>query len=48
MGLAEGRIRPDETIVLFNTAAAQKYIEVLRTSLPRLPPGEVDWETVFD
>ena len=41
--LGQGRIRPDETIVLFNTCAAQKHIEVLRTDLPRLPAGNVDW-----
>jgi threonine synthase len=41
--LGQGRIRPDETIVLFNTCAAQKHIEVLRTALPQLPAGKVDW-----
>ncbi|MHC4133559.1 MAG: threonine synthase [Planctomycetota bacterium] len=43
LALGEGRIRPDETIVLFNTCAAQKYVEVLRTDLPRLAAGKVDW-----
>ncbi|MHC4549419.1 MAG: threonine synthase [Planctomycetota bacterium] len=46
--LAEGRIRPDETIVLFNTGAAQKYLEVLRQDLPRLSPKGVDWKALFD
>jgi threonine synthase len=43
LALREGRIRPDETIVIFNTCAAQKHIEVLRTDIPRLAAGKVDW-----
>ena len=41
--LAEGSIDPDERIVVFNTGAAQKYVEVL--SEPPLPLLEtpVDW-----
>jgi len=33
---ADGRLRADDEIVVFNTGAAQKYPEVLRTDLPRL------------
>jgi len=45
--LREGFIHPDETVVLFNTAAAQKYVEVLRRrTIPRLPPGPVDWDSL--
>jgi threonine synthase len=41
--LAAGLVRPDETAVLFNTGAAQKYVEVLRADLPRLTKAAVDW-----
>ncbi|MHC5007776.1 MAG: threonine synthase [Planctomycetota bacterium] len=43
--LAEGSIRRDEEVVLFNTGAAQKYVELLTVDLPALDPREpVDWE----
>jgi len=43
--LAEGHIRRDEEVVLFNTGAAQKYVELLTVDLPTLDPGgPVDWE----
>jgi threonine synthase len=32
----EGQIRPEETVVIFNTGAAQKYPEVLSLDLPRI------------
>ncbi|UCD73811.1 MAG: threonine synthase [Phycisphaerales bacterium] len=42
--VAEGEIRPDETVVIFNTAAAQKYAEVIEADLPRLDhAGGIDW-----
>ena len=43
--VAERWIGPDESVVLFNTGAAQKYVEVLSAgaSLPRLEKGAVDW-----
>ena len=34
-----GDIRPDEEIVVFNTGAAQKYLEALPAELPRLEKG---------
>jgi threonine synthase len=44
MLVAEQAIDPDERVVVFNTGAAQKYIEVIGGSpLPRLPQP-VDWE----
>jgi threonine synthase len=43
-GLSEGYLHADETLVVFNTAAAQKYVEVLETDLPVLDPGAVDWD----
>ncbi|MHC4081504.1 MAG: threonine synthase [Planctomycetota bacterium] len=43
--LAEGSIRRDDEVVLFNTGAAQKYVEVLAVDQPTLDPREpVDWE----
>ena len=42
--LAEGHVRPDEAVVLFNTGAGQKYVEVLERDLPRLAAGTApDW-----
>ncbi|MFO0867937.1 MAG: threonine synthase [Pirellulales bacterium] len=32
----EGQIRADERVVVFNTGAAQKYVEALRVDLPRV------------
>ncbi len=43
MMVAEGAIDPDERVVVFNTGAAQKYVEVMGASpLPRLA-RPVDW-----
>ena len=36
----EGAIGRDEEVVVFNTGAAQKYVEALETELPRLARGE--------
>lgn len=44
--LAAGHISPDETVVLFNTGAVQKYVEVMDTELPRLDRHAVDWDLV--
>lgn len=39
-----GRLRPDQTVVIFNTGAAQKYVEALAVSLPRLDcQAPIDW-----
>ncbi|HLQ36921.1 MAG TPA: threonine synthase [Planctomycetota bacterium] len=38
-----GHIAAHEEVVLFNTGAATKYIEVLQTELPRLRRDAVDW-----
>jgi len=40
--LAEGAVGHDERVVIFNTGAAQKYLEVIRTELERLPQP-VEW-----
>jgi threonine synthase len=40
-----GTIRRDERVVVFNTGAAQKYVECLPAELPRLARGVVpDWD----
>ncbi len=45
--VAERAIDPAETVVVFNTAAAQKYVEVLEIDLPRLDAGSpVDWDSI--
>jgi threonine synthase len=46
--VAEGAVRPDERVVVFNTGAAQKYVELLRVELPRLPKSGVDWAALAD
>ena len=46
MLVAEKAIDPDERVVVFNTGAAQKYVEVIGTeSLPRLPTP-IDWDAL--
>jgi len=44
--VASGMVGPDETVVIFNTAAVQKYVEVMPKELPRLQPGAVDWDQI--
>lgn len=41
-----GRIRAEETVVLFNTGAAQKYVEVLAGDPPRVRKASVDWALI--
>jgi threonine synthase len=48
MSLREGRIRPEDRVILFNTGAAAKYLEVLPLDLPVIHnPGDVDY-AIFD
>ncbi len=44
--LADGSIRRDESIILFNTGAVQKYVEAMTRELPRIRRAAVDWELV--
>ena len=45
---AEGWIKPDERVVIFNTGAAQKYPEAMAVDLPRLAPGDPpDWQRII-
>ena len=42
--LARGWIKSDERVVIFNTGAAQKYVEAIRSDLPRLDIKQpLDW-----
>jgi threonine synthase len=42
--LAEGRVRPEEEIVVFNTGAAQKYPEAVPLNLPTIDKDQpIDW-----
>jgi threonine synthase len=43
--VAEGAIDPNERVVVYNTGAAQKYLEVINTGLPQLP-DPVDWSAL--
>jgi threonine synthase len=44
--IARGWIKRDEQVVIFNTGAAQKYVEALRTELPRLDHRQLDWDRI--
>src|SRR5262245_3079812 len=42
-----GWIKPDERVVVFNTGAAQKYIEAIRSDLPRIDlKRPIDWDAI--
>lgn len=44
---ASGWIRPTDRVVLFNTGAAQKYLEAIAAPLPRLDKdAPLDWEAM--
>src|SRR5262245_16712837 len=44
---ASGWIKPDERVVLFNTGAAQKYVEAIRGDLPRIDLKQpLHWERI--
>jgi threonine synthase len=42
----DGHLRPDESVVVFNTGAMQKYVEVLATPLTRLDKDRIDWSAI--
>ncbi len=44
--LAAGHIAPDERAVIFNTGAAQKYVEVCDAALPEIDAAHVDWDRI--
>ena len=42
-----GWIRPDDRVVIYNTGAAQKYVEALATKLPRIDREKnLDWDRI--
>jgi threonine synthase len=44
---ARGWLKPDERIVIFNTGAAQKYVEAIRGDLPRIDLKQpLDWDRI--
>ncbi len=45
-GRKEGWVGSDERTVVFNTGAAQKYVEVLQTELPEVKRHAVDWDAI--
>jgi threonine synthase len=45
--VAQGWLRPDERVVIFNTGAAQKYIEAIRSDMPRIDIRQpLDWRRI--
>jgi threonine synthase len=43
----DGWIARDERVVIFNTGAAQKYVEAIQATLPRLDLGQpIDWSVI--
>jgi threonine synthase len=45
-GRASGGVDRDETVVVFNTGSAQKYVEVMERPLPSLDHTNIDWELI--
>jgi threonine synthase len=44
---ANGWIKPNEQVVVFNTGAAQKYVEAIRCELPRVDLKQtIDWNQI--
>jgi len=44
--IAAGTVRPDESVVVFNTGAAPKYLEALPAALPAIDKDRVDWAAI--
>ena len=42
--LASGSVKRNETAVIYNTGAAQKYVEFIQRPLPRVDFRNVDWK----
>jgi threonine synthase len=43
---SENWIQPHERVVIFNTGAAQKYVEAIASDLPRLDKDCLDWASI--
>jgi len=47
--VSQGAVARDEEVVIYNTGAAQKYVEALAIELPTLPPlAEIDWQALAE
>jgi threonine synthase len=44
--IAKGDVQPHERIVVFNTGAAQKYLEALSPRHPSIDKDAVDWSLI--
>ncbi|MHC4846003.1 MAG: threonine synthase [Planctomycetota bacterium] len=44
--VAEGHLGDDDFVVIYNTGAAQKYVEVLQGELPSIDKDAPDWEAI--
>jgi threonine synthase len=44
--IAQGEVKADETVVVFNTGAAPKYLEAMPAKLPFLDKDRVDWDAL--
>lgn len=44
--IAAGDIKKDETVLVFNTGAAPKYLEALPVELPSIDKDRVDWKSI--
>jgi len=44
--VAEGHLGHDDFVVIYNTGAAQKYVEVLQGELPSIDKDAPDWEAI--
>lgn len=44
--LGKGETGRGETVVIYNTGAVQKYVEVIETTLPRVDWKNVDWSAI--
>ena len=44
--VANGEIKPDEKVVVFNTGAAPKYLEAMPYDLPTIDKDAIDWGAI--
>ena len=44
--VASGDVKPHERVVVFNTGAAQKYLEALTIQLPSIDKDHLDWNAI--
>ena len=44
--VADGEIGADERVVVFNTAAGQKYVESNQLDIPQIELNEINWNDI--